>query len=80
MQRLPALTKISPEINFVDLQVHHGCSQGGYLGHSCKLLLWFWCRSFRRAAAAGVELKPGVVDQLLKVLSAGASLSFGAPY
>ena len=39
-----------------------------------------WCRSFRRAAAAGEELNSDVIDQLLKVLSAGASsLSFGAP-
>ena len=30
------------------------------------------CRSFRRAAAAGEELKVEVVHQLLKVLSAGA--------
>ena len=39
-----------------------------------------WCRSFRRAAAAGDELKSDVVDQLLKVLSAGASsMSLSAP-
>ena len=35
-----------------------------------------WCRSFRRAAAEYEELYPDVVDKLLKVLSAGASLSF----
>ena len=39
-----------------------------------------WSRSFRRAAAAGEELNSDVVDQLLKVLSAGASsMSYGAP-
>ena len=32
---------------------------------------WGWCRGFRRAAAAGDELKAAVLDQMLKVLSAG---------
>ena len=34
-----------------------------------------WCRNFRRAAAAGEELEPAVVHQLLYVLSRGDILS-----
>ena len=32
-----------------------------------------YCRDFRRAAAAGDELTPGVVDKLLEVFSKGDS-------
>ena len=37
------------------------------------------CRSFRHAAGAYEELFPDVVDKLLEVLSAGASLAFLLP-
>ena len=38
----------------------------------CQALLGC-CRDFKRAAAAGDELNPGVVDKLLEVLSKGDS-------
>ena len=46
--------------------------------HGSDLLLW--CRSFRRAGAAGEVLADDVLEQLLDVLSAGASLSLAGRF
>ena len=56
-----------------------GCQPLLYLVAHLSIAAVELCRRFRRAAAAGDELAQDVVDQLLKVLSAGACLSFGAP-
>ena len=68
-QRLPlqSYVIIKPAPNSLDLQSAHCCDRCC----NCQLML---CRSFRRAAAAGDGLAGDVVDQLLKVLSGGASL------
>ena len=59
--------------------MYYCCSRACFQERSSESLLWVWCRSFRRAFAAGDELAKDTVDQLLKVLNAGASLSFAAP-
>ena len=51
---------------------HFMDSQATITAHTLSIKhCWGCCRNFRRAAAAGEELKEGVVNQLLRVLHAG---------